>query len=84
MAIAKKAKLFSLNYRDFFKGLIVAVITAALTFAVNELQAGSTIDAKLFGRMGIAALIAFFSYLLKNLFSNSQDEFITPEPLKQP
>jgi hypothetical protein len=80
----KKAKLFSINYRDLFKGMIVAVITAVMTFIVNELQSGSVIDLKLFKRMAVTAAIAFFSYLLKNLFTNSQDEFATTEPLKQP
>lgn len=80
----KKAKLFSINYRDLFKGLIVAVITAVMTFVVNELQSGSVIDSKLFKRMAVTASIAFFSYLLKNLFTNSQDQFATSETLKQP
>jgi uncharacterized membrane protein len=74
-----KAKLFSLNTKDFFKGLIVAVLTAIGTFLVNELQAGSVIDLTLLKRIGIAALIAFIAYIVKNLLTNSKDEFITPE-----
>lgn len=76
----KKAKLFNLNAKDFLKGLILVVITAVITFAINELQAGTSIDLTLLKRMGVAALVAFLSYLLKNLFTNSKDEFITPEP----
>ena len=75
-----KAKLFMLNARDFLKGLVVAVITAILTFLVNELQAGSSVDVDLFKRMGIAAVISFLSYLLKNLFTNSKGEMLTAEP----
>ena len=74
-----KAKLFSLDGRDFIKGLIIAVLTAIGTFLANELQAGSTIDLVLLKRIGIAALVAFISYLTKNLLTNSKDEFITKE-----
>ncbi len=84
MATQVKSKLFSINYRDLFKGAIIAVITAVLTFIIDSLQSGVQIDVSLFKKMGIAAAIAFFSYLLKNLFTNSQDEFATTEPLKQP
>lgn len=71
-----KAKFLRLNARDFFKGMIIAIIAAVITFLTNELQAGTTIDLK---RIGITALIAFLSYLVKNLFTNSKDEILTPE-----
>lgn len=74
-----KAKFLTLDRRDFFKGLIIAVLTAIGTFLANELQAGSTIDLALLKRIGISALIAFIAYLTKNLFTNSKDEILTPE-----
>jgi len=76
----KKAKLFNLNVKDFFKGLIMAIITAVITFLANELQIGSSVDLTLLKRMGIAAVIAFLSYLVKNMLTNSNDELLTPEP----
>jgi hypothetical protein len=76
----EKAKLFSIRTRDLIKGLIVAIITAVLTFIINELQAGTVLDAALYKRMGITAAIAFLSYILKNFLTNSKDEFATPEP----
>jgi hypothetical protein len=75
-----KAKLFMLNARDFFKGLVLAVITAIITFLANELQIGSSVDLSLLKRMGIAAVIAFLSYLVKNLLTNSKGDILTPEP----
>jgi hypothetical protein len=78
--IMTKAKLFMLNTRDFFKGLVLAIITAVITFLANELQIGSSVDLTLFKRMGIAAVIAFLSYLVKNLLTNSKGEILTPEP----
>jgi hypothetical protein len=74
-----KTKLFTLHTRDILKGLILAIITAVVTLLVNELQAGSTFDIALLKKIGMAALIAFLSYLLKNFLTNSKDEFITPE-----
>ena len=75
-----KAKLFSIHFRDITKGIILAVITAVITFAINELQSGSAVDINLLKRMGVTALISFLSYILKNFLTNSKDEFVTPEP----
>jgi len=75
-----KAKFLTLDSRDFLKGLIMAVIASVITFLVNELQTGSSIDVVLLKRIGITAVIAFLSYILKNFFTNSKDEFVKAEP----
>ena len=75
-----KAKFLRLNARDFIKGLVLAVITAIITFLANELQIGASIDVTLLKRMGIAAVIAFLSYIVKNMLTNSKDELLTAEP----
>jgi hypothetical protein len=75
-----KTKLFSLHTRDLIKGLILATITAGMTLFVNELQMGSEFDKSLLKRILIASVIAFFSYIIKNFLTNSQDEFATKEP----
>jgi hypothetical protein len=75
-----RSKLFTLYKRDFFKGMVVAVITAIMTFLVDALQSGAVVDLTLLKRVGIAALIGFLSYLLKNLFTNSQGQILTPDP----
>jgi hypothetical protein len=74
-----KTKFLRLGFRDFLKGLVLALITAVITFLTNELAANSTIDAELFKRIGITALIAFLSYLVKNLFTNNADELLKPD-----
>lgn len=74
-----KANFLRLNWRDFIKGLFLAIITAILTFLTTELQGGATLNIDLIKRLGIAALIGFFSYILKNLLTNSKDEILTPE-----
>ena len=75
-----KAKLFRVHLRDITKGIILAVITAVITFAISELQSGSAVDIALLKRMGVTALISFLSYILKNFLTNSKDEFVTAEP----
>lgn len=75
-----RSKLFWLNARDFLKGLFLAVITAVITFLISELQSGASIDVTLFKRIGITALIAFLSYLVKNFLTNSKGEILTAEP----
>ena len=74
-----KAKFLSLKAHDFMKGLIVAVITAIITFLVDALQSGSTIDLELLKKIGITALIAMLSYLTKNLLTNSKEQFLKSE-----
>ena len=74
-----KSKYLTLRQRDLIKGLVLALITGVITFLTNELQAGTAIDAALFKRIGMAALIAFLSYLVKNLFTNNRDQLFTPD-----
>jgi hypothetical protein len=74
----KRSKFFSLNTRDFFKGLLYAAGTAAITFLYNLLQAGPIVfNGELFTSLGMAALSAILAYLGANLFQNSNGEFAT-------
>jgi len=74
-----KAKFLRLNTKDFIKGSFVAIIAALITFLNNELLIRSPIDLQLLYRIGLTALIAFLSYLMKNLLTNSNDDLLTPE-----
>ncbi len=73
----ERSKFFRLGAHDLFKGLIVAVITALLTFIVSELKPETAIDLLLLKKIGFTAIIAAASYLLKNLFTNKQGDFLT-------
>jgi len=75
-----RPKFLTLSRRDFFKGLVIAILTAIITFLTDALASGMSLDLQLLGKVGLAAAIAFLSYLLKNLFTNSQGEMLTPEP----
>lgn len=70
----------TLNSRDFIRGLFVAVLTAVVTFMYTSLQTGSlTFDWK---AIGMAALSSALAYIMKNLLTNSNDELLKSESIK--
>lgn len=59
---------FSLNTKDFIKGLLVSVLTAILVVVQSTLDAGAlTFDWK---DIGMAAVGAAIAYLSKNFFTD--------------
>ena len=74
-----KSEFGKLKKADFWKGLFLAVITALLSSIVTVAQA--TFDLKSINYTPIlsSAVIAFCSYLIKNIFTNSNDEILKPE-----
>lgn len=72
-----KSSIFTLNKSDFLKGLIIAVITAVITILYNTVQVGSlSFDWK---AISTAAASAALAYIMKNLLTNSEDEFLKKE-----
>lgn len=70
----------TLNWKDFGKGLLIAVLTAIFTIIYTTVQAGSlTFDWK---AILTAAITAALAYISKNLFTNSQNQLGTPEQPK--
>jgi hypothetical protein len=61
------SKKFSLNIRDFGKGLIISIGTAVLVVIQNSLADGS-LEFN-WEQIGVAAGGAAVAYLLKNFFS---------------
>ena len=72
-----KSSIFTLNKADFVKGFIIAIVTSVLTIIYNTVQNGSLV----FDWKGIAtaATSAAIAYILKNLLTNSNDQFLKPE-----
>jgi hypothetical protein len=61
---------FSLNVKDFLKGLLVSIGTAALVVIQTSIDAGSfNFDWK---QVSIAAVGAGVAYLIKNFFTPAQ------------
>jgi hypothetical protein len=77
-----KSKFFTLNARDFFRGLIVAVGTAIGTGVAAILKTGQIPDSSDMQTIGTAGAAAGVAYLTKNLFTNSDDNFAKAEPKK--
>ena len=69
-------KLFQLNGRDFLKGLVVTVVSAVLTLVLSLLNSnGLEFSMAEWQQVGVVALTAGLSYLLKN-FASDKDGMI--------
>lgn len=67
-----------LNWADFGKGLLIAVISSVLTIIYTTIQSGSlTFDWKAILTTAAASALAYIS---KNLFTNSNNQFGQSEP----
>jgi hypothetical protein len=74
------SSLFTLNSKDWIKGLVVAILTAVITVVYSTIQTGTLVlDWKAISIAGISAALA---YITKNLLTNSNDEILTKEPKK--
>lgn len=71
----KNSKFFSLKWIDFVKGLIISVLTTVVSCIYNLIQAGHFPTDGDWKKIALAAASSFCAYLLKNLFTNSQDQF---------
>jgi len=73
----KLSTFLNLNIEDLAKGLIITILTSVLTIAYNTVSAGSlTFDWK---SIGLAALTSGLAYLMKNLLTNSEGQFLGKE-----
>ena len=76
-----KSEFGKINSKDIVKGLIVAVATAILTGALQLFQAGPVEWTFSFWQPTIyGGITAGIAYLLKNVFTNSQDQIGKSEP----
>jgi hypothetical protein len=74
------SKFFQLNMSDFVKGLIIAVLTVIVTSVGDIIATGNFPTAAQWKIIGLAALSAAIAYIIKNLLTNSQGQFLTVEP----
>jgi hypothetical protein len=75
----KSSKLFSINIRDIAKGIILAVLSAVITFLYSAIQAGDWWNKTTLKEIGVVALTAFLAYVIKNFLTNSSDGILKPE-----
>jgi hypothetical protein len=75
------SSLFTLNSKDWGKGLVIAILTAIITVVYDTIQTGALVlDWKAISIAGISAALA---YITKNLLTNSNDQLLTKEPVKE-
>lgn len=75
-----KSKFFTLDWKDFSRGLLIAFLTAVLTGVINILDTGAVFAWASLRPVLIAGISAALSYLLKCLATNSQDQMFKREP----
>ena len=66
------SKFGNLNWQDLIRGLIVAVLSAVLTYLLQVFQGGEFS----FTALWVIAGIAFCSYMLKNLGTTQEGKFL--------
>jgi hypothetical protein len=75
-----KSTFLKLNIKDIGKALILTFITALLTGIYQLLQVGTLLTWESFKPVVLSAIAAVIGYLLKNVLTNSNDEFLKSEP----
>ena len=66
------SKLFSINWFDLSKGLVVTIFTTFISSLISFLDTLQFPDTEAFKHIALAGLAAGLSYLLKNFFTNSE------------
>lgn len=78
----KSAKLFRVNFKDIVKGLITSILTAVVSGVYTTVNSGAIptpTDLKVISFTGATAGIG---YILKNVLTNSDDQFLKKENKK--
>lgn len=73
------SNFLNLNNRDFWRGAVVAVLAAIVGYLQTTLESGSLPTADQWWAILKLAGSAALSYLLKNLFTNSNGEMFKKE-----
>ena len=77
------SNFLTLNAADFGKGILVSIGTAFFMVLTPVLQSGGMPTMDQLKMAGLAALAAGFTYIGKNLFTNSNGQIAKKEPEKQ-
>jgi hypothetical protein len=74
------SKLFTLNNKDFLKGLVMAILISAITIIQQSLDKGTLVfDWK---AIAIASISGALAYLMKNFFTSEARPL--PPPIEYP
>lgn len=73
------SKFLQLNAKDLLKGLLMAVLGALITGVYQLFQSESALNWVTIKPVLLVAVASGLGYLIKNLFTNSTDEFLKLE-----
>lgn len=73
------SNFLSINWSDAIKGLVIAVLTAVLTGLLKIFETGALPTLADLQTIGIIAITAGLSYILKNLLTNSDGKMMKKE-----
>lgn len=76
----KSSPLFTLQWKDAFKGIITAALTSVITAVIEIIGKGGLPTPSDWKTIGVTGLAAALGYIMKNYFTNSNDKFAKPEP----
>lgn len=77
-----KSEFLKLDMKDFIRGLLVAVLTAALIALQPIVERGTLPTLEELKAIGILGLSAGIAYLIKNLVTNKNDELLKDDKLR--
>ena len=77
-----KSSFLSIHWNDAIKGIIVSILTSTLTSIYDIISNGGLPTADQWKAIGIAGATAGVGYVIKNLLTNSNDQFAKTEPKK--
>ncbi|MDO9579680.1 MAG: hypothetical protein Q7J06_03805 [Bacteroidales bacterium] len=75
-----KSKIFTLDWRDLFNGLLIAFLAAMIDGIIKIPGSGAVFDWPSLKIVLIAGISAALSYLLKSLATNSHNQLLRKEP----
>ena len=74
-----RSKFGRLNLSDFIGGLFLAVIVALCEGTIQSFTVSSNLENMNYYPMISSSVIAFCSYIIKNLLKNSDGKYMQPE-----
>jgi len=78
-----KSKFLTLDAKDIVKAIILTFITALLSGIYQLLQTGTLLTGESLKPVLMTSIASVIGYLLKNVFTNSNDEFLKSEPKEE-
>jgi len=75
----KKSEFGKLKTFDFWKGLIVAMLTAGITSLGSIIESATSFEAFNWQGVVLAAVGAFVAYIIKQFITNSEGEILKKE-----